>query len=222
VFLDPVQSYDNVYWAFKEIDENAHTTVIRFYEEQKEHIMKLDFDENFEMQIVYANALFETGKYYKHLAICDKIIEASIEYNIKYHRGEDIFYTTLFKKAVSYFNIGNLAASSHILSELIKLDPKDKFTIGFYKKCKRCDLPAYVKNARAIGILIFLISAMVIGFELLLFRPFYPEIYNKVWVIRTYFIGFGILTILLSDIYYRWDIKKEIEIIAKKRGAKKI
>ena len=45
MFLDPVQSYDNVYWAFKEIDENAHTTVIRFYEEQKEHIMKLDFDE---------------------------------------------------------------------------------------------------------------------------------------------------------------------------------
>lgn len=217
MLFDPVQSYQNVYWAFKEIDENAHSAVIRFYEEQKDQIFKLDFDEFFELQIVYANALFETGKYYKHLAICDRIIESSIENNIQYHRGEDIYFTTLFKKAASYYNIGNISSSIHILKELLKLDDKDKFTIGFYKKCRRTDLPNYLKRARAIGILTFLLSTIIIGFELLYFKPFYSSLYEKIWVARTILMVSGALIILLSDIYYRWDVQREIKLIAKKR-----
>lgn len=216
MFLDPVQSY-NVYWAFKEIDEQAHTSVIRFYEAQKDQIMNLEFDEYFELLIVYANALFETGKYYKHLSVCDRIIESSIECNIHFHRGEDIYYTTLFKKAASYFNVGKIEACLHILRELLKMDPSDKYVKAFYQKCRRCAVPEYVNMFRAAGILLFLGTAFIIALELLLFRPFYPEWYQTAWITRSILFGAGVLSIGASDLYYRWEVYKEFATIQNKK-----
>ncbi len=217
MFLDPVQSY-NVYWAFKEIDEQAHTSVIRFYEAQRDQISNLQFDEYFEMLIVYANALFETGKYYKHLAVCDRIIEASIDSNIHFHRGEDIYYTTLFRKAASYFNVGKIDSCLHILRELLKMDPSDKYVQAFYRKCKRCVVPNYVNFYRAAGILLFLCTAFVIALELLVFRPFYPDFYQIAWISSCVLFGLGLLSIVGSDLYYRRVVKQEIEAIAQKKG----
>ena len=78
--------HSKVYRDFKEIREDSFRTVIVFYERYLPDISSLEFPEQFELLVDYADALFESGAYQKHLIASREIIRNSIYNNIQYHK----------------------------------------------------------------------------------------------------------------------------------------
>ncbi len=199
-----------VYRDFKEIESNAFRQIIRFFEKHEKMINRLEFEEYFELLTAYTDALFEIGAYQKHILMADIVIENSITLNIQWYKGEDIFYLTLFKKAASYFNLHEYDKTEHILKELIKISPEDKETASFLKRCLRRKGSKSLSIARALSIFLFLITALIICFEVLLVRPFYEMHADKVETSRigTFLAGFVVL--IAGDLFHRGKIEAQI------------
>ena len=204
-----------VYHDFKEIEGDGHRAITRFYDEREEEINQLEFREYFEILVAYSKALFEIGHYEKQLEIADKIIEISIMHNIQLFQEEDVYFDTLFRKAAAYFHLMQYDKADYILRELLKMNPYHEDIILFLKRCLRKIHPEFVKNARAISILLFLLSALIICIEVLVVRPFFNAYSFDIELIRNaiFIVGVGIL--IGSDLYHRWKVEKEVNEFVK-------
>ncbi len=202
--------HSRVYRDFKDIESNAHRQIIRFFEQHEKRINGLEFEEYFELLIAYVNALFEIGSYQKHLQVVDMVIENSIEMNIQTFEGEDVYYIMLFKKAASHFNLYQHNEAEHILKELIKINPQDKEVINFLKRSRRRRGSRLLSWARASSILLFLLTAVIICFEVLLVRPFYEMYAPKVETSRIITFLLGLLILILGDFLHRVIIEIKV------------
>ncbi len=164
-----------VYHRFKQMEDHSFRSIVRYFEEHRKRIQQLPFDEYFELLVDYTNALFETGKYHKHLKASDEIIEWVINRNIRYYRGEDIFRKCLFKKAASHYNLHQISKARHIVEELLKMNPEDSRTRRFLVRCNLKSPSSLKQKMRAMCIGLVLLSALTISVELLVIRPFYES-----------------------------------------------
>ena len=123
------------YESFLAIDAVAYKDKIQFIEENFFMLRELEADEYFDMMVLYSIALFETGEYHRHAKLADHILEMSMERNIVYHRHEDIYFETLFKKAASLYNLEKIDQAVHILKELVKINPDHESTKLFLINC---------------------------------------------------------------------------------------
>lgn len=196
--------------SFLEIEETDFQNIIRFFEENEVQIRHLEFDEYYELLISYVNALFEMGTYQKHLEWVDLVIENSILRNVKYFKGEDIYRKMLFKKAASQYNLRHFDQADYILRELIKIDPFDKDPILFLKKCIRSAPSTLIKATRAISILLFLITAIIIAVEILLIRPFYEGYSRIIEITRISSFVLGLIVLIFGNLYHTFRIDREI------------
>jgi hypothetical protein len=208
--------HSKLYRDFKEIEHTDYRGVVRFYEEHESQIRQLDEQEHFDLLVAYVNSLFEIGAYQRHLLIADAVIELTVERNIQSYQGTDLFYTTLFKKAASLYNIMEYARAEYILCELVRIDPKDEQTILFLKKCRRRKSPGITQHTRAAGIFLFLLTALIISIEVLFIRPFYDM--HTALVERTRFSTFGLGCFLLvaGDLIHRWQIERGVNQFVRK------
>jgi len=202
--------HSKVYRDFREIEVTNYRKVIHFYEEKETEIRKLDFEESFELLVAYVNALFEIGAYQKHLLMVDYVIESSILGNIQYYQGEDIYCKMLFKKSASHYNLFEFEKADYILRELVKMNPYNEDNILFLKKCLRRKNTNIINQARAGGILLFLLSAIVISFEVLLIRPFYKNFVDVIEISRIVLFLLGVVFLLGGDFIHRWKIEREV------------
>lgn len=201
-----------IYRDFRAIGDREWRTIVRYYESCEEQILHLDFEEYFEILDAYTNALFETGAYEKHLLMADAVIEASVMNNVKFFKGEDVFLRTLFKKAASSFQLHDLKQSEHILRELLRIDPYDQQAALFLKKCLRKMHSLLVRQTRAVSILLFLLSALIICVELLVIRPFYPMLDQLVEISRNFIFLLGIVVLAGGDIAHRWQSAHQVDV----------
>jgi tetratricopeptide (TPR) repeat protein len=187
--------YPRVYRDFKEIDGADYRRIIHYYEDHEDTILRLDEYECFEMMYAYTNALFEVGYHQKHVLMSDNALAWVMEYNIREHESEDVFATLLFRKAASYYNLGNYQQAEHVLNELVRIDPYDEDVILFLKKCLRKMEPALLDHAKAASIFLFLLTAFIISVEVLFVRPFYKIYINLIETSRitTFIIACSIL-----------------------------
>ena len=199
-----------IYRDFKAIAATDYRAVVRYFEENEKEICGLDFEEYFELLTAYTHALFEIGAYSKHLLMAPVVIEASIENNIHFYKGEDIYFKTLFEKAASFFNLHEYQKAAHILRELIKIDPYHDDTIAFLQKCERRQRPKMIRNARAFAMFAFLISALIISLEVLFIRPFYDDFLAGIEIARTALFGLGWMFLLLGEALTWWQINREV------------
>ncbi len=197
-----------------EIESGDFQQIIHYYEENEEAIKNLDFEEYFELLVIYVNALFERGQYEKHLINVDVVIENSILRSIQYFRGEDIYRKMLFKKAASLFNLHQYNKADYVLRELIKIDPFEKDSIQFLKKCLRKSKSNLIRITRAVSILFFLLTAAIIAFEILSIRPFHSKYTNYVEGTRIGTFIIGLLILVGGHVFHRWKIEKEINDFA--------
>ena len=195
-----------------EIEENDFQQTIRFYEQHLATIKQLDFDEYFELLVIYVNALFETGAYEKHLIEVDVVIENSILRNIQYFKGEDIYRKMLFKKAAAHYNLKNYKKADYVLRELIKIDPFDKDPILFLKKCLRKSRSSVIKVIWAVAIFLFLTAAIVFGLEILSIRSLHEEYLPLTQKIRNGVLISGIVILLLGNFFHRIRIERNVKI----------
>jgi len=207
--------YTKVYRQFKAIDPTAYRELIRFYEKEEDKIVRLEFDEFFELLVAYVDALFEIGAYRKHLLLVDVVIEKSITNNVTAYRGEDIFRKMLFRKAASFYNIHEYIKSAYILTELLKIDPKDPAYGLLYRKCRLKARPSLLNHARATGVFLFLMTALIIALEVLFVRPWYEMHTELVMGVRntTFLLGCLVLIAGFGYNYYlaNRDLRQLIE-----------
>ena len=84
--------HSETYEAFLAIEQTAYKEKIDYIEENFFMLRELDADEYFDMMVLYAEALFETGEYGRQAKLADHILEMSIERNIVMHRGQDVYF----------------------------------------------------------------------------------------------------------------------------------
>ncbi|MEM1323080.1 MAG: hypothetical protein AAGG75_22640 [Bacteroidota bacterium] len=204
-----------------EIQHEEYRTIIRFYEEYRQEITQLDFEEYFELLLAYTKALFEIGAYGSFVEVVDNAIGITIEHNIHFYQGEDIYQELLFRKAAAYYNLHEFDKSKYILRELIKIDPWNQLTIRFLKKCLRGEKSPYLRSARAISVVLFFIAAVIIAVEILFVSPVYPEYVMEVRLARNLFFLSGVGTLLIGEAINYWRIYSQTEAFARQARSKK-
>ncbi len=220
--MHTLSAHTKLYQDFVGIEVGAYHTIIRFYEAKTPEIASLNFDIYFEILVDYTNALFEIGAYDKHLIEATKVINFSIEHNIQFYKGEDIYYKSLFQKAASHFNLLEQEKAAYILSELIKINPYNDLTIRFLKKCKTHAQPKYIKIARATSIFLFLTAAVIAAIEVMVIYPFSPTDASLFLSLRIVTLSLGLLILIGTFIYHRYQVDLKINKFVKEMRAKKL
>ncbi len=165
-------TYDSeVFKEFNRLDEDNFQSVVHFYEQHKQDMITLNFDERFIILLAYSNSLYEINAYKKHLQVSDEIIERSIYHNIQFFNGEDIYLKTLHQKAKSYFHLHEYDSAQHIAQELVKIMPGHKPYTQLLNKCLIRQRPKVVKRILAAGVLLYLISVVLVVVNILLVKP---------------------------------------------------
>ncbi len=200
----------NVYNDFKDIEPESYRTIISYFEEFETDIRQLEFEEYIEVLIAYVNSLFEVGKYVKHLEVVDEVIEASILKNIKFYKGKDIFRTLLYQKAVSSYQAMEYDRADHILRELLRMNSDHEEAIFLLKKSLRAIYPKYLQNTRAISVLLFLLSAIVICIEVVAVRTLFVEYLTVFESIRNILFISGWIILGGGEIKHRWNVQQEV------------
>ena len=201
----------SLFKSFKAIGAGEFRQVVWYYERNQKAILALEFDEYFEMLVVYTNALFEISEYQKHIRLADLVIETSIIENINFVNGQEIFKSMLFKKAASHYNLFEYQKAIHVLRELLKIEPDNAHNIQFLEKCLREERPQIMRHAKAIAILLFLVSALTVSVEVLVVRHFFPDFSYQVEIVRNIMFCTGLFVLLSGLIWHRLRSHQEVQ-----------
>jgi len=220
--FQPTLYHSRIYRDFKAIEINEYKRIVRFYEKYEQKILGLEFEEYFEMLVRYANSLFQAGEYQKHLMMADSIIETSILQNIRVVEGEEIYRSTLFKKAASYYNLLEYGRAIHILQELVKMEPNNELNIRFLEKCFQNEHPNALRKSAAASIFLLLMAAAIVCIELVIVRNFYKPYVHIVEILRNTTFIFGCITLVGGRVYHYWSAHRKVtKFVAQARTSKK-
>jgi len=215
--------YSSVYQAFLDIEEGNHHEKVRYVEKNLKVLSNLEINEYFKMLHSYHNSLFELGKHRKQLKIADQILEMCIMHHIQNVHGEDPYTQTLFKKAAAYYNVGEIDRATHVIKELLKIQPENEpskmFLIScFTKRHKKGVLPF-----RSVSIGAILASAVVIAFELLYIRPHAPAHTEYVEIFRNFLFILGVLSLVAGEVWIRYKaVDQALDLIKRYKKRKQI
>lgn len=219
--LQPQTYHSQMYRNFRAIDRSEFRRIVRFYERYEKSILVLDFEEYFEMVVVYTQSLFEISEYRKHILMTDVVVKTSILENISHIRGEEIYKSTLFQKAASHYNLREYSKSKHVLCELLKMDPNDSLSIRFIGRVLRDDKPVYINYTRAISIFLFLMAVILVCVQVLIVKPFYTLYDPIIDVSRNSVFGLGVVLLVGGELWHRWRVQVYIRELVKNIKLKK-
>jgi len=206
----------NIYNEFKDLNGAEPRELARFYEQNHTLIQNLDQHEYFDLQVSYLVALFELGQYDKLLTIVDEPIEACIIHNIQKHNGKDVFRKLLYIKGESSFHLMKFDEAKYIFLELIKMDNKNSFYKEGLSKTLRKITPQFVKNGRALCIFFFILSALVIAFEVLVVKHFFSDYASIIEFFRNALFVLGWATLIGSELIHYFKVQQKVNAIAKR------
>ncbi len=173
----PGHPQSQLYRQLRDVDPRDYHRTIRMYEEKEAEIGRLEVFEYFELTVHYANALFATGAYRQHLLMVDLVINACIRHNITTVEGVDgdVFQHLLFTKGASAYRLGHHTTASHVIGELIRIDPYRALPFRFLRTILFSQQKKTLQAGRAIFLLCMLLTAAIITLDLLFIRHFYPQ-----------------------------------------------
>jgi len=209
------------YEAFLAIEAGAYREKIQFIEENFFMLRELHGDEYFDMMVLYGEALFETGEYNRQAKLADHIIEMCMERNIVLHRGQDIYFETLFKKAASLHNVDQIDKAVHILKELIKMNPDHESTKLFLINCLIRQKKAIVRPYRSISLILLLTSALVIALEILLVRSLWPKWASVIEIARNALFIAGVILLIAGEVIVRYRAVEDVYSFSRQTRKKK-
>jgi tetratricopeptide (TPR) repeat protein len=209
------------YEAFLAIEPGAYKEKIQYIEENFFMLRELDADEYFDMMVIYAEALFETGEYGRQAKLADHILEMSIERNIIMHRGKDVYFETLFKKAAALHNLDRIDQAIHILKELLKINPDHESSKLFLINCIIRQKKYTIRPYRNISLVLLLVSACVIAFELLFVQRLWPSWTTIVEMIRNGLFITGVILLIAGEVMVRYKAVEDVYSFTKSTKKKK-
>jgi len=218
---NPYATRSETYEAFLAIEPAAYREKIQFIEENFFMLRELHGDEYFDMMVLYGEALFETGEYGRQAKLADHIIEMCMERNIIFHRGQDIYFETLFKKAASLHNLDQIDKAVHILKELIKMNPDHESTKLFLINCLIRQKKAIVRPYRSISLVLLMTSALVIAVELLLVNTLWPNWSSIVEIIRNGLFISGVILLIAGEMIVRYRAVEDVYSFSRQTRKKK-
>ena len=177
-------------------------------------LANLEMEDYLEIELGYTNALFELGRYESFLASTQFLLESLIYNNVQYINGEDVYEKLLVRKAAAHFNLQELETAEKVLWEILKMNPQNQAAEYLLQRTLIGLQPNYLKNCRSIGTCLFLLSAIIIGFELLFIKPFYEKHVNTLRILEVgVFLG-AVCMIVAADSMHRirsyQKVKKEL------------
>lgn len=209
------------YEAFLAIEEGAYKEKIQYIEENFFMLRQLEADEYFDMMVLYGEALFEAGEYARQAKLADHIVEMSIGRNILKHRGQDVYFETLFKKAASLHNLDKIDQAVHILKELVKINPDHESTKLFLINCIIRQKKPTVRPYRNISLLLLLSSAVVIAAELILVRRLWPSWTSVVEIVRNGLFISGVILLIAGEVMVRYRAVEDVYSFSRETKRKK-
>lgn len=190
--------YSPLFREIRSIDPKDFQKIIREYEYKEREIGQLDPREHFELTVLYVDALFATGAYRRHLLMVDLVIFASIDRNIQYLNGEDVYERMLFRKAASLFRTLNFPGCGHICRELMRMYPDNDLYPRLLQRSLFRQQSNKLQFGRGAAIFCFLLTALVIVLDLLVVKNFYPNHHQAfIWLRNDVFLA-GILAFALA------------------------
>ncbi|MDX1406889.1 MAG: hypothetical protein R3330_02115 [Saprospiraceae bacterium] len=201
---DSTTHTSTAYQAFFAIDEGEFKEKIKFINRYRSAITTLSLREYVEIMDAYGEALFETGRFSRHIEVADELIELAIMHNIRSVSGKDLYFETLFQKAASLYNLEQLPAAIHILQELLRINPGHESTRLFLINCyvrQQQRLHGKIRTASISGIIA---AAALIAVELLVIRPFIPEATAVFETTRNVLFVGGVTTLIAGELYVRY------------------
>lgn len=175
MYLSRSTYHSSIYKAFQEIEQRDYRTQVRFFEERAKKIEQLDDQEYFDLSVTYVHALFELGMYNKYLTRVDRMVEISIDQNIQFFKGKDLFCELLYQKAAAQYQMMEYEQASYTVRELIKISPDYPHTNLLLKRIIRKSSPQFNKVIQAVAVVCFILAAVVIAFEIFYLRTFYAD-----------------------------------------------
>ena len=210
-----------LYRNFKAIDAADYHGIVRYFERFEDAINTLDAEEYFDCALAYTNALFETGNLGQHVVMSDHLLELVIMQNIETWGGEDIYTQLLFKKAVSLYKLQEYSKSKHILQELIKIHPSDKWPVILLRKCLVQQKPTWLWRCRATAVAFTFLSVAAIALELFVVRPFFLDYYEKALWVHNLLLGAGVLALCGGEAVHFWQCHRGAKAFAENMQARK-
>lgn len=193
---------NSTFFQFMEIEQDSHYEKVRFFENNKKNIGSLDFDFRIFVWCDYALSIFEIGRYQEFIKLSDELIPLVISENIYEIRNISIYEAMLFRKAASLYNIQKFEEAEYVFSELCKIE-KEPINKKAWKQAKYKIIKDKIRFIDAISILLFIATASIIAFELLVVGNFYPDYLEMVELSRIITFCLGISCIVGSELYIR-------------------
>jgi len=206
----------NIYNEFKDLTGAEPRELARFYEKNKSQIQNLDIFQYFDLQVLYLTAIYELGSYQKLLDTIDEPIETSIIHSIKEHNSKDVFHKLLYMKGESLYQLMHYDKAKYVFLELLKMDNGNSYYKEALSRTYRKMVPHSVKRARALSILLFIISAMVIAIEVLAIKHFFASYAVGFEIGRNILFGLGWATLIGSELFHYYRVQSEIAHFIKK------
>ena len=207
---------NSTFYQFLEIEQDSHHEKVRFFENNKRSIKSMDFDFRIYVWCDYALSVFEIGRYQEFIKLSDELIPLVVEENVYEVRGISIYEALLFRKGASLFNIHQYREAEYVFSELCKIE-KEPINKKAWRKAKYRILKSSVRFMEAISVLFFIATAVIIAIELFIVATFYPESSAIMEKIRIVTFGFGLLTILGTELYVKLKSNKDYKQLTSKK-----
>ncbi len=202
-----------MYDEFLSIAKDGYQEKVRYYERNKSDIRKLAFDVRIIIELHYATSLYKLQEYYSFLDKADYLITTVIAENINLLDGKDIFRELVYMKAMALHKTIDYYKADYVFKELVRMDATEpKFIEGFRNNAYELYKYKY-KNLNAVSVLFFILSAMIIGVELLMIRPLYPEYVYYVEMVRNILFFSGVGTIIFLEGYTRYKSNRTLQNI---------
>jgi tetratricopeptide (TPR) repeat protein len=210
-----------LYRDFKALGPHDIYGIVRYYEKHEQGIHSLELDEYFDCTLSYTEALFESGQYQKHLVMCDHLLALIINENIATWGSTDIYTRLLYKKAASLYYTHQWKETTHILRELIKMNPADKRSHRFLRDCLIQQKPKWLSSMRALSVLLILLAAASIALEIFVIRPFFPDWYTYAVWLHNGLLGAGVTTLALGEFRHVLSCRSRVYTFVKEAEKRK-
>ena len=194
----------STFQAFCSIEKGDFKEKIRFCHRHMKEINNLPLEEYVKLLDSYGEALFETGRYLKHIEVADELVELSMEHNIVYLGEKDLYFDTLFQKAASCFNLHKTEEAIYILEQLQGMQPDNESARLFLINCYVRQGASRLSNLRKWSVVAILASAGIIAVELILIRPLVPSLTDIVEAGRNVLFLGGAVTLVTGEVWVRF------------------
>ena len=211
--------HSRIYRDFLAIEPKDYHGIIRYYEEHEAAIENLEPEEFSELQLVFTHALFEVGAYRQFLAVVDRAILITLDYDfplvVKRQQGLE-FEHLLFRKSAAYLQTLQPAEAQHVVCELLRINPEHEMAVLLLRKAIRQQDKVVNRRTRAVSILLFGVSALIILFEVLFVRPFYHQYTPNVELSRNLIFVLGLLVLASGEALTFWRAFRRSQVLLRR------